>query len=136
MEIMSSLAVSPAYSALLVRFPPRVIRSEEQNESYIHALYELEQNQNSWTSEEAELADLLTLLIENYEEQQYQLPKSSPLQMLQFLIDQHGLKQKDLVDVFGTPSIVSEVLNGKRELSKEHIRRLSARFHVSPELFF
>jgi HTH-type transcriptional regulator/antitoxin HigA len=136
MEIMSSLAVSPAYSALLVRFPPRVIRSEEQNEGYIQALYELEQNQNSWTTEEAELSDLLTLLIENYEEQHYQLPKSSPLQMLQFLMDQHGLKQKDLIDVFGTPSVASEVLNSKRELSKEHIRRLSARFKVSPELFF
>jgi HTH-type transcriptional regulator/antitoxin HigA len=136
MEIMSSLAVSPAYSALLVRFPPRVIRSEEQNEGYIQALYELEQNQNTWSPEEAELADLLTLLIENYEEKRYNLPKSSPLEMLQFLREQHGLKQKDLVDVFGTPSIVSEVLNGKRELSKEHIRRLSARFHVSPELFF
>ena len=133
---MSSLAVSPAYSALLVRFPPRVVRSEEQNEGYIQALYELEQNQNSWSPEEAELADLLTLLIENYEEQHYQLPRSSPLQMLQFLMDQHGLKQKDLVDVFGTPSVASEVLNSKRELSKEHIRRLSARFHVSPELFF
>ena len=133
---MSSLAASPAYSALLVRFPPRVIRSEEQNEGYIQALYELEQNQNSWSPEEAELADLLTLLIENYEEQHYQLPRSSPLQMLQFLMDQHGLKQKDLVDVFGTPSVASEVLNSKRELSKEHIRRLSVRFHVSPELFF
>ncbi len=133
---MSSLAASPAYSALLVRFPPRVIRSEEQNEGYIQALYELEQNQNSWSHEEAELADLLTLLIENYEEKHYQLPKSSPLQMLQFLMDQHGLKQKDLVDVFGTPSVASEVLNSKRELSKEHIRRLSVRFHVSPELFF
>jgi HTH-type transcriptional regulator/antitoxin HigA len=136
MEIMSSLAASPAYSALLVRFPPRVIRSEEQNEGYIQALYELEQNQNSWSPEEAELADLLTLLIENYEEKHYNLPKSSPLEMLQFLMDQHGLKQKDLVGVFGTPSIVSEVLNSKRELSKEHIRRLSARFNVSPELFF
>ena len=51
-------------------------------------------------------------------------------------MDQHDLKQKDLVDVFGTPSIVSEVLCGKRELTKEHIRRLSYRFHVSPELFF
>jgi HTH-type transcriptional regulator/antitoxin HigA len=136
MEIMSTLAVSPAYSALLVQFPPRVIRSEEQNESYIQALYELEERQDAWTSEEFELADLFTLLIEDYEEKHYQLPKSSPLAMLQFLMEQHGLKQKDLVDIFSTPSIVSEVLNGKRELSKEHIRRLSARFHLSPELFF
>jgi HTH-type transcriptional regulator/antitoxin HigA len=51
-------------------------------------------------------------------------------------MDQHGLLQKDLADVFGAPSIVSEVLSGKRELNKDHIKRLSRRFHVSPELFF
>ena len=51
-------------------------------------------------------------------------------------MDQHNLKQKDLTDIFGTPSITSEVLSGKRELNKEHIRRLSQRFGVSPELFF
>ena len=51
-------------------------------------------------------------------------------------MDQHGLKQKDLSDVFGTRSITSEILNGKRELNKEQIRRLSERFHVSPEIFF
>ena len=64
------------------------------------------------------------------------MPRAEPLSVLRFLMDQHGLMQKDLVDVFGTPSIVSEVLSGKRELNKEHIKRLSERFHVSPELFF
>lgn len=133
---MSALAVNPAYTALLAKFPPRVIRTEEQNESYIEALYEMEQRHDRWTEAEAELADLLTLLIEDYEEKHYQLPRSSPLDVIEFLMDQHGLKQKDLVDVFGTPSIVSEVMNGKRGLNKEQIRRLSERFHVSPELFF
>jgi HTH-type transcriptional regulator/antitoxin HigA len=51
-------------------------------------------------------------------------------------MEQHDLLQKDLADVFGTRSIVSEVLSGKRDLNKDHIERLSARFHVSPELFF
>jgi HTH-type transcriptional regulator/antitoxin HigA len=46
------------------------------------------------------------------------------------------LKQKDLLDIFGTPSIISEVLGEKRGLTVEHIRRLSRRFHVSPEVFF
>jgi HTH-type transcriptional regulator/antitoxin HigA len=133
---MSMLTVSPAYRALLKKFPPRVIRSQEQNDAYIKALRELEQRQDSWGPEEAELADLFTLLIEDYEEKHYALPKSSPLGVIEFLIDQHSLKQKDLVDVFGTPSIVSEVLSGKRDLNKEHIRRLSERFHVSPEVFF
>jgi HTH-type transcriptional regulator/antitoxin HigA len=133
---MSALAVSPAYTALLVRFPPRVIRSDEQNEAYIQALYELEQHHADWSPEEADLADLLTLLIEDYEEKHYQLPKCSPRKLIEFLMEQHGLKQKDLVDVFGTPSTVSEVLSGKRDLSRQHIRRLSERFRVPPELFF
>jgi HTH-type transcriptional regulator/antitoxin HigA len=47
----------------------------------------------------------------------------------------NGLKQKDMLDVFGAPSIVSEVLHGKRQLTTEHIRRLSRRLHVSPEIF-
>lgn len=79
---------------------------------------------------------MLTLLIEDFEGKHYALPKASPIETIMFLMDQNGLKQKDLMDVFGTPSIVSEVLSGKRELNKDHIRRLSERFHVSPELFF
>ena len=133
---MSALAANPAYSALIAKFPPRIIRSEEQNESYISALYELEQQRDHWSPEEKDLADLFTLLIEDFEEKHYTLPKGDSTSIIEFLMDQHGLKQKDLIDVFGTPSIVSEVLSGKRELNKEHIRRLSERFHVSPELFF
>jgi len=133
---MSAMTVSSAYTALLARVPPRVIRTEEQNEYFITALYELEKRSARWNKAEAEMADLLTLLIENYEEKNYRLPKTSPLQVIAFLMEQHGLKQKDLVDVFGTKSIVSEVLSGKRELNKEQIRRLSVRFSVSPEMFF
>jgi HTH-type transcriptional regulator / antitoxin HigA len=98
-------------------------------------LLALEQK-DTLTPQEKDLADLLTLLIEDFEEKHYQLPKASPLEAITFLMDQHGLRQKDLVDVFGTPSIVSEVLSGKRDLNKEHIIRLSKRFRVSPELFF
>jgi HTH-type transcriptional regulator/antitoxin HigA len=56
--------------------------------------------------------------------------------MIRHLMEANDLRQKDLVDIFGTASIVSDVLNGKRDLAKEHIRRLSARFHVSPAVFF
>ena len=51
-------------------------------------------------------------------------------------MDAHGFKQADLVDVFGSKGIASEVLNGKRSFSKTHIQRLSEKFHVSPEVFF
>ena len=133
---MSSLAVSPEYNALLKKAPPKVIRTEKESEAYTATLYALDRRSKTLTEAEKEFAALLTLLIEDFEERHYQLPRSSPLGVLRFLMEQHGLKQKDLVDVFGTASIVSEVLNGKRELNKEHIKRLSQRFHVSPELFF
>ena len=133
---MSVVTISSEYSELLTRFPPKIIRTEKENEKYTKILYDLDRRSKTLTRAEKELAELLTLLIEDYEGRQYQLPQTKPLDVLNFLMEQHGLRQKDLVDVFGTPSIVSEVLSGKRELNKEHIRRLSDRFHVSPELFF
>ncbi len=133
---MSSLAVSAEYSALLSRFPPKVIRTEKDNETYTEILYDLDRRSKTLTPAKKELAELLTLLIEDFEEKRYQLPHATSLDAIHFLMDQHGLKQKDLVDVFGTPSIVSEILSGKRELNKEQIKRLSKRFQVSPELFF
>lgn len=133
---MSSLTISPEYSALLTKFPPKVIRTEEENEADTGILYDLDRRSRMLTPAEKELAELLTLLIEDFEEKRYQLPRTQPMDALRFLMDQHGLKQKDLLDVFATPSIVSEVLSGKRDLNKDHIKRLSERFRVSPELFF
>jgi len=130
------LAAQPEYAQLLSEMLPSVIHSEQQNELYLHQVEELLQQDGSLTSAQGELLELLTVLIEDFEEKNYSLPKASPLAMITFLMDQHGLKQIDLSDVFGTRSITSEVLSGKRELNKEHIRRLSERFHVSPELFF
>jgi len=128
--------INPEYEALLRKVPPKVIRTEKENEAYTEILYELDKRGAKLTAAEKELAELLTLLIKDFEEKRYRLPKGKPLDVLRFLMEQHGLLQKDLADVFGTPRIVSEVLNGKRELNKEQIARLSARFHVSPELFF
>ncbi len=133
---MSSLTVSPEYSALLTKVPPKVIRTEREHDAYAEILYTLDQRSKDLTPAEKELADLLTLLIEDFEERRFQLPRAKPLDALRFLMDQHGLRQKDLVSVFGTASIVSEIVAGKRELNKDHIKRLSERFHVSPELFF
>jgi len=133
---MSSRTVTPEYSRLLMRILPRVIHSEKENEIYTQALYELDQRSAKLTRAEKELAELLTLLIEDFESKHYELPRAKPLEVVRFLMDQHKLKQKDLVDVFGTRSIVSEVLSGKRKLNKDHIERLSERFHVSADVFF
>jgi HTH-type transcriptional regulator/antitoxin HigA len=124
------------YARLLSRTLPSVIHTEKQYEAYLSRLEALLERDNVLTAAERELLGLLTLLIEDFEDKQYQLPRATPVQVLEFLMDQNNLKQKDLVDVFGTASVVSEVVNGKRELSKEHIRRLSRRFDLSPEIFF
>jgi len=133
---MSTLRVSPDYGTLLKKVAPKVIRTEKENEAYTEVLYDLDRRSKSLTAAEKELAELLTLLIEDFEEKRYRLPRAKPVDVVRFLMEQHNLLQKDLVDLFGTRSIVSEVLSGKRELNKEHIARLSARFHVSPEVFF
>jgi HTH-type transcriptional regulator / antitoxin HigA len=109
--------VSGEYGALLRKVAPKVIRTEKENETYTEILYELDQRAKTLTAAEKELAELLTLLIEDFEEKRYQLPRAKPVEVVRFLMEQHGLLQKDLVDVFGARSIVSEVLSGKRELN-------------------
>ena len=114
---------------------PAVIRSAAENERYIAMLEKLDRRGSRMSAAERRMAELLTLLIEDFEEKHYALKAVSPVAVVSELMLANQLKQKDLVDIFGTPSIVSEVLHGKRQLTTEHIRRLSRRFHVSPELF-
>ena len=122
------------YRQLVSKSLPHVIQNEAENEHYIRILEVLDAKSNP-TPAEKTLADLLTMLIENFEEQHYALRKGTPTENLTELMQAHNLKQRDLVDVFGTPSIVSEVLSGKRRLATSHIRKLSERFHVPVELF-
>lgn len=79
--------------------------------------------------------NLLVSLIEQFEDQHYQLHPATPHEVLNELMLQRGLKQKDLVPVFGSQGIASEVLNGKRSVSKAQAKALGDFFHVSPALF-
>jgi HTH-type transcriptional regulator / antitoxin HigA len=115
---------------------PHVIHTDAENDRCTVVL-EGSLGKKQRTAEEKRLAELLTLLIEEYEQQRYALPRTAgPIDILRHLMDANGLRQVDLLNVFGAASIASEVLGGKRELSKVHIARLSERFHVSPALFF
>ncbi len=93
---MSTLTASPEYTALLAKIPPKVIRTEKENEAYTEILYDLDRRSKTLTPAEKELAQLLTLLIEDFEEKRYRLPRAKPLEVLHILMDQHGLRQKDL----------------------------------------
>lgn len=81
------------------------------------------------------LLNLVANNIEAYENQQYPVKKISAIDMLRFLMDEHGLGQDDLPEI-GSQSLVSKILSGERQLTLEHIRSLSKRFGVSPSVFF
>src|SRR5580704_1522995 len=114
---------------------PRVITSDAQNERYTAALLELEKK-DRLSAKEKDFAELLTVLIEAYEEEHYPIRAASPVEALVELMEANNLMQKDLAPLLGSESVVSEVLRGKRELNKHHIERLSRRFRVSPAVFF
>jgi HTH-type transcriptional regulator/antitoxin HigA len=120
---------------MIERGAPHLIESEEQLADYTKALYRLTAEPRP-TRAQLKAIELLTLLIERYEEEQYSVPKASPADVLRFLLERHGLRQRDLAAELGGESVVSEVLSGKRRLNTAHIEHLSRRFHVSPAVFF
>ena len=127
------IAVSEKYA--LEVGSPTPITSERQHEEYLSVLDKLASKENP-TREEEKYGEVLMSLIEVYEEMHYSIPDASPVEVLRTLMDANDLRQKDLAPIFGSESIVSEVLHEKRALNKNHIEKLSKRFRVSPALFF
>jgi HTH-type transcriptional regulator / antitoxin HigA len=82
----------------------------------------------------ADVLNYLSDLVIPYQEEHYPIPDASPRDLLEFLMEQQGLKQEDLADC-APQSRISEILNGKRTISKEIARRLAKRFKVSVNLF-
>ena len=80
------------------------------------------------------LLDTLGTLIHVYEEEHYPIPDVTGAEVLRFLMDEHGLTQSDLPEV-GSQGVVSEILNGKRELNARQIRSLAQKFRVSSAVF-
>jgi HTH-type transcriptional regulator/antitoxin HigA len=114
---------------------PTPITSERQHEEYLAVLDKLASKDNP-SSEEEKYAEVLVALIEAYEEEHHSIPDASPVEVLRALMEANSLRQKDLVPIFGSESIVSEVLHKKRGLNRTHIEKLSKRFGVSPAVFF
>jgi HTH-type transcriptional regulator/antitoxin HigA len=99
--------------------------------SIIESLMSAEPN-----SEEMDTLEVLTTLVESYEEQHYKIDAPDPIEAIKFRMEQEGLKQKDLVSIVGSKSRVSEVLNRKRKLTIEMIRSLHAQLHIPIESLF
>ena len=123
-----------AYAELLARTRPRPIRTEEEHGRLTRELLELDEREDLSPEEEV-LAELLTLLIEDYEEKYHPLPRVSPNESVKALMDERGLRHKDIWPVLGNKGAATEILNGRRSISKAQAKRLADFFQVPIDLF-
>jgi HTH-type transcriptional regulator/antitoxin HigA len=114
---------------------PVVIESEAENERMLAVVEKLMKKGEDLSAEEEKLLKLLARLIEDFEQRYYRPREAEPLEILHHLMEARGIKQSQLWEVFGSKGIASEVLNGKRGISKTHARALANYFHVSVDLF-
>jgi HTH-type transcriptional regulator / antitoxin HigA len=122
------------YSSLLSDALPQVIKTQEEYDRALKLIEPLH-CKKSLTPEEDALYDLLSILIENYEDQHFSMPEAEPYEVLQHLLEVTGKKQAELVGIVGSSGVVSEIVNGKRAISKTQAKTLGEFFKVSPSLF-
>jgi HTH-type transcriptional regulator/antitoxin HigA len=123
------------YRSLLGETLPQVIESASELERVEKIIGSLLKKGEKISPEEEKLLDLLSNLVEIYENEYYAMPDVSPNEALKFLMEQNDLKQRDLLPVFTSSGIMSEVISGKRSISKTQAKKLAKYFNVSVELF-
>jgi len=130
------MIVAEKYLELINQFPPRPIFNDDDLEMTQEVINQL-LDKPSLTPAEEDYLEVLGTLVYNYEQKQGDLiPDIYGVDLLKVLMEEHNLKQKDLVFIFKTESIVSDILKGKRQLTNRHIQELAVFFHVSPAVFF
>lgn len=122
------------YSNLLAEVAPRAIETEEEYDRLLAVAERLTFAKNR-TPEEKALHKLLVTLIEVYEAENYAIDRMEPHEILQHIMEASSIRQADLVGVIGSSGVVSEVVNGKRAISKAQAKALGDYFKVSPSLF-
>ena len=124
------------YGRLLAKTLPRAIRTEKENQRMLAEVDKLmSKGEENLTPEEHELLELLFTLIESFEEEHYPIPEAPAHEVLRMLMEDRSLRQRDLLHIFGSRGIISEVIRGKRGISKKQAKALAEFFHVSPALF-
>ncbi len=123
------------YGRLLSKTLPTIIKTEEENDRAILIVEKLLAKGDKLSSEENALLELLGKLIADFEAKFYQPRDASPQEVLIELMNARGLKQTDLAEVLGSKSRVSEIISGKREITKTQAKAIANFFNVSAELF-
>ena len=133
---MGALAVDDRkYARVLAKVLPRIIATAQEHERVLAEVEKLMDKGDRRTPEQDAALELMVRLIQDYEEKHYPLPDPSPTEMLAYLMEQRGLKQADLALLFKSRGYISDVLNGKRGISKALAKQLGAFFNVSADLF-
>jgi HTH-type transcriptional regulator / antitoxin HigA len=122
------------YSQLVAEVTPKVIETEEEYEQFLAVAERLTFNQNQ-TPEESALYDLVTMLVETYESQHYQIEESSPVEILLHIIESSGIDLADLADIFGSSDILNQVLAGQQPINNSQAQALGDKFKLSPQIF-
>jgi len=133
--MMTGLDKRPTYSELLQGFPPRPINSEEDllvTQKVINSLID----RAPLTLDESNYLNVLGTLVYEYEQTQEPIPDIYGVDLLKVLMEDNGLRQKDLIPIFKAESIVSAIFNKKRKLTIRHIEELAEFFQISPAAFF
>lgn len=123
------------YRRLVEVFPPVKIHDGAQADATERRIEELLTKPGKSEADRA-YVDLLSDLLADWEDAQVDIPDIHGTELVKVLLKERGLRRGDLVGIFSTESVVSEVLGGRRELSRDHIAKLANFFHVSPAAFF
>ena len=129
---MSTVLANPA--EMIAHGAPHVIHNDAELEMYTDALFRLTALESP-SGSEVEAIELLTLLVERYEQEHYSIPKGDPVSVVRFIIEQQNLTQRDLIPQFGSESAVSMFMTGHRNLTLEQVRKLSTRFKLPADVF-
>jgi HTH-type transcriptional regulator/antitoxin HigA len=123
------------FTAIQREIPLRTIRTRHDYDAAVAAMNKL--LDAGAANERHPLANLVAILgelIGNYDDQHYPRAEVTGVEMLKFLMDQHGLKQGDLPEI-GSQGVVSEIIRGKREINLRQVRKLKQRFGISADAF-
>jgi HTH-type transcriptional regulator/antitoxin HigA len=112
----------------------KIIKTSEEHERAMARVMQLMDADPQPDSQDADELDLLALLVERYEQDQFPIDLPDPLDAIRFRMDQQGLRKKDLIPYIGSASKVTEVLNGTRNLSLNMIRRLTDGLGIPAEI--
>jgi HTH-type transcriptional regulator / antitoxin HigA len=129
---MSAALANPV--EMIERGAPRIIHNESELAQYTEVLFKLTALENP-TPAQKEAIELLTLLVERYEQEHFSVPAADAATVVRFLLEHQGLSQRDLIPEFGTESAVSMFLTGRRKLTLKQVQKLSARFKLATEVF-